>query len=116
MLDLNTPLGREVPTAQQVLEVIRPQLRMAGALQVGVNTGIRDGWLESTPDLELADSGDDHVQTALFIALVENALSSVGQWAADVTLVFDKARTREFIRQALVEASAHTLPPGSLAY
>lgn len=121
MVDLTTPLGRDVATAQQVLEVIRPELRIMRAHYQGVIAACRAGWIEANPDLELTDGGDDHADNAVFEALRASALSSVGDWSRDMGLVFDKEKVTEFIRQALIDAMVTVggedpLPEGALEY
>lgn len=121
MLDMEISLGRSVATTQQILEVIRPQLRIARALYRGIMDGCRDGWLDASPDLELTDGADEAVFDDLFGALRSGALSSVRDWARDVGLVFDGNATQEFIRRALVAAMMEKgqpdgLPAGALDY
>jgi hypothetical protein len=121
MVDLTTNLGRDVATAQQVLEVIRPELRIMRAHYQGEIAAMRAGWLEASPDLELTDGGDEHASGVVFAALQESAIESVGQWARDMDLVFDKAKVAEFIRCALIDAmvtvgGCEQLPPGALDY
>lgn len=120
-LDLTVQLGRNVATATDVLQVIRPELRLTRAYYRGVLDAARDGWLETNPDLELTDSADRYVSDNLFDFIWASAVTSVGQWATDVEVVFDKARLREFIREALVNAMVdkggrEMLPEGALDY
>jgi predicted DNA-binding protein (UPF0278 family) len=124
MVDLTASLGREVATPQQVLEVIRPELRIMRAFYRGVIAAMRAGWLASTPDLELADGGDDNAETVVFQALHESAQESVKQWAHDMGLVYDKVKVGEFVRQGLMDAMYgddhdlidDPLPEGALDY
>lgn len=122
MLDLNHDLGRPVATAQQVIEVIRPELRMIRAFHRGKMDGIRTGWLQADPDLNLSDGGDDHAETVVFTALLDSGLDSVGSWSRDEGLVYDSAKVREFIRVALIAAMTEgddhdaLLPAGTLDY
>lgn len=121
MLEMNITLGRNVATTQQVLEVIRPQLRIMRACYQGVIAACLSGWIECNPDLELTDGGDVHADDVVFNAIWEDAIRSVGQWAKDVDLVFDGAKLREFIRRALIDAMVTVggedpLPEGALDY
>jgi predicted DNA-binding protein (UPF0278 family) len=121
MVDLTTPLGREVATPQQVLEVIRPEIRIMRAHYQGVIAACRAGLIESSPDLELTDGGDEHADAAVFEALRESAGQSVKDWSRDMGLVFDNEKAREFIRQALIDAMVteggyDPLPEGALDY
>ncbi len=116
MLDLNTQLGRDVPTAKQVFEVLRPQMRIARALQRGIETAMREGWLAQDPDMNLTDAGDDGVERALFRALVADGIESVGGWAKDLDLVYDGTKLREFVRQAIITAGAGLTPEGGFDY
>lgn len=121
MLDMNISLGRSVATTHQILQVIRPQLRLMRAIYRGVIEACRDGWLDANEDLELNDGGDQHVDEIVFEAIRTDALSSVRDWARDVGLVFDGNATQEFIRQALISAMVtrggiDDLPAGALDY
>lgn len=121
MVDLTTELGRPVATAQQVFEVIRPELRIMRACYQGEIAAMRAGWLAASPDLELTDGGDEHASGVVFAALQQSAVESVGDWARDMQLVYDKTKVSEFIRRALIDAMCleggeDPLPAGSLDY
>lgn len=103
-LDMTTPMGRDVPTAQQVLEVVRGSLRLALVFGEAVRESIRNGQLQGTPDLELEDGNDDGAETAVFNALVADGLKNVKEWAHDMGMVFDQARVTTFIANAVREA------------
>lgn len=114
-------LGREVPTTQQVLEVIRPELRIMRATYRGVIDAIRREELQADPDLELTDGGDQHAYDVVFSALLDDAVDSVGQWSRDLGLVYDSTKVREFCRRCMCDAMVtiggeEQLPEGALEY
>lgn len=98
MVELSTFLGRDVPTAREILEVIRPQLHVAlccgPALQVGIP---RDG--DNVP----LDDADLSAIEAVFDGLVQDALGSVKSWASDVSKVYDGSKVLEFVDAVISE-------------
>lgn len=121
-IDLATTyLGREVATPEQVLQVIRPQMRMARCLYRGILDAALEGWLDANEDLELNDGGDNAAWDKAHMGLIEDAELNVRQWANDMAVVFDKDRLREFVRIALSDAMTakggeETLPGIGLDY
>lgn len=114
-------LGRKVAPTSDVLEVIRPQLRMMRVLHRGQLDAMREGWLSGTPDLELEDPGDTACDEGLFYCLLDGAIENVKGWSRDLGYVFDANRLREFCRQALFNAMTdkngiEMLPEGALEY
>lgn len=123
MVDLTTYLGRPVPTATQIIEVSRGSLRLASVIGPALIDAMRAGRLDHTEDLELSDGSDEHAEDAVFIALLDAAMSNIADWASDMAaeeatrgMVYDKAQVREFVRLALVEAWSGTIDPALLQY
>jgi hypothetical protein len=115
VIDINFNLGRNVPTAQQVIEVIRPELRMIRAFHMGVIDRMRAEQIQCDPDLNMTDGGDKVAAGAVFAALRESAVGSVQQWARDIGLAYDKGRVEEFVHSCLIAAESEVcerLPSG----
>lgn len=104
MLNMSTPLGREVPTPCQVLEVIRPELRLVQVTYAAMHEAMALDLLAHDADYNLTDGGDQGVSLVIFEAIVTAAKDDVRSWARDMHLVFDQVKLDEFIRQALVHA------------
>lgn len=99
MVDSTFNLGRSVPTAREVLEVIRPNLRLAAVIgPIVYSTFVHN----SGPDGCL-DGGDQAAADAVFDGLREDALRNVKDWAGDVVKVYDGAKLTEFVGMALNE-------------
>lgn len=121
MLNMNVTLGREVATTTEILQVIRPELRLMRYTYRGMIDAMREGWLDANPDLEHNDGADEAAFGSLFDHLQERARTSVRQWAKDVEKVFDGATANEFIRQCLISAMSlrdgeDPLPKDALDY
>ena len=121
MVDMTQSLGRDVTTTEEVLSLIRGDLRIARALYRGIIAEVRAGRMEADPDLELTDGNDSHAFDRAFEALRASAYSNVTDWAGDEGKVFDKAKVQEFIRLALIaamglEGGDDRLPAGALDY
>ena len=104
MVDMTTNLGREVITTTELLQLIRPELRIIRAHYRGLVLGMRTGQIDHDEDLNATDGGDSHAIGAVFTALRESAMGNVVDWCRDMDRVFDKAKVAEFIRQALIAA------------
>jgi hypothetical protein len=110
MVDLNLALGREIPTAREVLEVIRPQLRLAAVIFPVVHfTFETHAFVGEGRDEEPSLGSDDQCASdSVFDALRESALASVADWARDLGKVYDKGKLTTFVGFALNEAANGT--------
>jgi hypothetical protein len=109
MIDLNQPLGRDVITTAQVLAAIKPCLRLARALYVGVEVGIEEGWLAGE-GTDLTDTGDLMVRGDMRQALTLAAIGAVKSFGAQKQLVYDAIRMGDFIAGVLDAAARDELP------
>lgn len=111
MVDPTFNLGRSVPTAREVLEVIRPQLRLGAVIgPVVVSTFSSSQFVAPGQDEESSLGGDDYAALdVLLLALRDDAVRNVKQWASDVDKVFDGAALVIFISEALGEV-VHGVP------
>lgn len=122
MVDMTTDLGRKVITPEELLSLIRAELRLARAHYRGIMLGMRTGQIDHDEDLNLRDGGDLHADGMVFEALRESAMGNVIDWCRDEERVFDKAKVTEFIRLALIDAQFEgddqpaSLPPGCFDY
>lgn len=77
MVDLTVPLGRPVPTATQVVDVIRGSLRLAAVIGPALLEAMRLDRPAHDEDLNLDDGSDAHAERAVFNALVEAGMANV---------------------------------------
>ena len=111
MLDLSAPLGRAVPTTAQVLETIRPELRVSKATHTGLMAAMRAGWFDADPDMNPGNGDDEDALGEVFTALKSAAMKRVKSMCRHVNLVFDEGAMLEFIHQALLAAESEDGAP-----
>jgi hypothetical protein len=116
MVETAIDLGRPVAQPQQVLEVIRGDMRIALAFREGVTAAMRAGHLEHDPDLNLSDGTDDHAEDSVFTALCHDAISNVKEWASDEGYVYDRAKLEQFVKDAMREAFGGSTDWSALEY
>lgn len=122
MVEMSQSLGRDVITTEEVLSLIRGELRLVRAYYRGMLLGMRTGQIEHDPDLNLTDGNDQHASGAVFQALRESAMENVADWCRDMERVYDREKVQEFIRRALIDAEYEgddhpdTLPAGCFDY
>jgi len=104
MIDLEFKLGRNVPTGLQVIDVIRPHLRVYQVFYAGLHQAMLRKELAHDEEYFLKHKEDDEVALAIKNAVVDLAFNSVREWAKNQSLVFDPARVIIFIEQALTSA------------
>lgn len=122
MVNMNQSLGRDVITTEELLSLIRAELRLARAHYRGIMLGMRTGQIDHDEDMNLRDGGDVHADGLVFQALRDSAMGNVVDWCGDEGKVFDKHKVGEFIRHALIDAQFEgddqpdSLPPGCFDY
>jgi hypothetical protein len=109
MVDSTFNLGRSVPTAREVLEVIRPDLRLAALIGPMLQSVLArvpapaDPAQPDAPIVYVMEGGDHEAFDAVFDALREDALRNVKDWAGDLGKVYDGDKLRGFVAAALNE-------------
>lgn len=101
-------MGRSVPTAQQVFDVIKSYLRLMTIYGEAVrNTS--DSRLPPGPDGKLSHGADKAVDAAMTASMAGHALEDVQRFAKEDGLVFDSTKVSDFIARALDEAKAGSI-------
>jgi hypothetical protein len=102
VIDIDAPLGKPVPTGEQILDVIKPYMRIMHALHLGMIRAREKGRLGNTD----ADNG---AMMAASDGLFEAATKEAGLWCFKRHLVFDKDRLALLISNALAAANTETM-------
>lgn len=106
--DPSASMGRTVPTAQQVFDVIMPHLRLMTVYGEAIrNTS--ETRLPRGADGKLSHGADKAVDAAMTAAVAGHALEDVQRWSKEDGLVFDSAKVSDFIARALDEAKAGSI-------
>lgn len=111
MVNMTASLGRPVISPNQLIDIIRPQLRMMRACFRGCVEASRSGLIayeHVAPDDRVSATGfqGDDAKTFRKVHqfLREDAQATVKQWAGEHGVVFDGEKVKAFIFEAMDEA------------